>query len=268
MPRFRELLILKKKTFEVHKFAVVTFLRTTLYRDKESRDAILNEMRNSVPDDVDRTFVDLIYKGNMAKTAIYVGDEELAKKYIQEALVIGENCQESFVKVFTYHDQQQVYRCLYSMNPDAESMKNVSVVGQAGQAILQDLSEEKSKIWRKVFVTETTMSLLKINRTFEVVVTEPVADQDRIMADQLLKALDTQTKSSEKRRDMLVYLCKARVLEVDNPLLARAYARKAKDYAKDGSFYPLDFQNISNYYKHLCHHTVPKMLACQPILAR
>lgn len=265
---FSRIADLEEKTFEVHKFAVVTFLRTTLYRDKESRDAILNEMRNSVPDDVDRTFVDLIYKGNMAKTAIYVGDEELAKKYIQEALVMGENCQESFVKVFTYHDQQQVYRCLYSMNPDAESMKNVSVVGQAGQAILQDLSEEKSKIWRKVFVSETTMSLLKINRTFEVLVTEPVADQDRIMADQLLKALDTQTKSSEKRRDMLVYLCKARILEVDNPLLAKAYARKAKDYAKDGSFYPLDFLNISNYYKHLCHHTVPKMLASQPLMAR
>lgn len=80
---------LEEKSAMVHKFAVITFLRISQFREKAKRESILNEMKDSIPSDVDSTFPDIVYFGKMANTAVFAGETAKAIEYIQRAQMIA-----------------------------------------------------------------------------------------------------------------------------------------------------------------------------------
>jgi hypothetical protein len=246
---------LEEKLYAANKFAVVTFLRISQFRDKAKRESILNEMKESIPSDVDPTFSDIVYFGKMANTAVFAGETNKAKEYMNRAQMLANSCQQAFVKIFAHHDEQYIYRYLLSNHPCDEYVKRAVVSGQLGLDILLDLSEEKAMIWRKVFLSENAMSLLKIKNTFDILYSEDISDGDRQSAQELMCTLQRSTSGRERRREMVNSLCKARIHEVDDINLAQTYAEEARKFALEGSHFPADLENITRYKSFLNTNT-------------
>ena len=127
--------------------------------------------------------------------------------------------------------------------------------GQLGLDALLDLSEEKAMIWRKVFLSENAMSLLKIKNTFDILYSVEVNEKDRRSAQELMQTLQKSTSGRERRREMVNCLCKARIHEADNVILAQTYAEEARMFAFEGSHFPTDLENITRYNNFLHENT-------------
>ncbi|KAL4218830.1 hypothetical protein ACF0H5_021418 [Mactra antiquata] len=236
------------KQLAVNKYVVVTFLRATLYKLRDDRQSILEEMIRNIPNDVDSRFANIVYNGKMAITAIRAGDDHAALEYAKRAITLCDNCEQQFVKVFAYHDQQFVYRCLFSTTPSEEHLKNILTSGQLGLDVLMSLAGNKAMIWRKALTTENAMSLLKIKNDFSVMYEQSISECDREAAERFIQSLDRSAGGSqEKRTAMKTALCKARINERRDPGVARYYSQEAVKLAQEGSHFVSDLLHITMY---------------------
>ncbi|XP_045198913.2 uncharacterized protein LOC123553232 [Mercenaria mercenaria] len=237
----------------VDRYAVVTYQKVAQYRDREDRVKMLQEMKDSLPTDVDGTFTNIIYLCKMAVTEMHAGNEELAKEYTSEAFKLCDGCQQTFVKVFLCHDLQFVSRILHSSSHTDRHLKDTISGGDLGLLFMQEEQDDSAKIWNRVFLSENAMGLLKIRSNFKVILEETVDENDIRHAEMLLEHLVTKQGPLEIRREMIYFLCQARISELRADLdEAKDYALKAKILAEEGVHFENDKTNIADYYDYLC----------------
>ena len=111
------------------RYVTLVFLHIQQYRENSCgmRLQILGQVREIVPTNIDRTYIELMYHSKMATTYLYWNRVVEAETFLENALELLKDCKNNFYRFIVLYNCIVVYRLMYMKT------KDVTFVGKVEQ---------------------------------------------------------------------------------------------------------------------------------------
>jgi hypothetical protein len=244
-----------KLQYLIDKRCILYFLLCQQYASEPEADEVLMEMRNVMPQDVDRTLFDTMFHSYMAFNRASSGQAERAEKHIQLASSASFFCARGFVCILVSLWSQYANTILYSQSRDKSLYCRANSNFITIQQCLQDVYEwDERHIWKTISELDMLRATVGITPKLEMCAIENIDDNSISQAKTMAKHLK---EPKEIRRKMYYKVILARISEKSDPVAAIKYITTALELATDGCYDDRERNKLLNYLE-TCRNELPR----------